>query len=56
MCLVLVLTSSASLACIPDGAAIDGRVRAAMAETRANGMAIALIDDGRVVYVQAYGA
>ena len=27
-----------------------------MAETRANGMAIATIDDGRVAYVQAYGA
>jgi len=27
-----------------------------MAETRANGMAIAVIDDGRVAYVQAYGA
>jgi hypothetical protein len=26
-----------------------------MAETRANGMAIAVIDDGRVAYVQAYG-
>jgi CubicO group peptidase (beta-lactamase class C family) len=27
-----------------------------MADTRANGMAIAVIDDGRVAYVQAYGA
>jgi len=54
--LVLLLTSSASLACLPDAAAIDARVRAAMAETRANGMAIAVIDDGRVAYVQAYGA
>ena len=27
-----------------------------MADTRANGMAIAVIDDGRVTYVQAYGA
>jgi CubicO group peptidase (beta-lactamase class C family) len=53
--LVLMLTSSASLACLPDAAAIDARVRAAMAETRANGMAIAVIDDGQVAYVQAYG-
>ena len=54
--IVLLLTSSASLACLPGAAAIDARVRAAMAETRANGMAIAVIDDGRVAYVQAYGA
>ena len=54
--LVLLLTTSASLACLPEPAAIDARVRAAMAETRANGMAIAVIDDGRVAYVQAYGA
>ena len=31
------------------------RVRAVMAETRANGMAIAVIEDGRMAYVQAYG-
>ena len=53
--LVLLLTS-VPLACLPGASAIDARVRAAMAETRANGMAIAVIDDGRVAYVQAYGA
>jgi CubicO group peptidase (beta-lactamase class C family) len=53
--LVLLLTSSVSLACLPGADAVDARVRAAMAETRANGMAIAVIDDGRVAYVQAYG-
>jgi len=41
LCLVLLLTSSVSLACLPGASAIDARVRAAMAETRANGMAIA---------------
>ncbi len=46
--LVLLLTSGVSLACLPDAGAIDARVRAAMVETRANGMAIAVIDDGRV--------
>ena len=56
LCVVLLLTSSVSPAGLPGAAAIDARVRAAMAETRANGMAIAVIDDGRVVYVQAYGA
>ena len=55
VCLVL-LASSASLAYLPGAAAIDARVRAVMAETHANGMAIAVIEDGRVVYVQAYGA
>ena len=55
-CLVFLLTSSLSLGCRSGAAAIDARVRAAMAETRANGMAIAVIDDGRVAYVQAYGA
>ena len=53
---VLLLASSASLACLPGAAAIDAGVRAAMAQTRANGMAIAVIDDCRVAYVQAYGA
>lgn len=56
LCLVVLLTSCGSLACLPSTAAIDARVRTAMAETRANGMAIAVIDDGRVAYVQAYGA
>src|SRR4051812_9906053 len=55
VCLAVLLSGSASLTG-PDAAAIDARVRAAMAETRANGLAIAVIDDGRVSYVQAYGA
>jgi len=54
--LVLLLTSGVSLARLPGAGAIDARVRAAMVETRANGMAIAVIDDGRVAYVHAYGA
>jgi CubicO group peptidase (beta-lactamase class C family) len=55
--LVLLLTSGASFsAWLPGAVAIDAHVRAAMAKTRANGMAIAVIDDGRVAYVQAYGA
>jgi CubicO group peptidase (beta-lactamase class C family) len=56
VCLVLLLSGSASLAGLPGAAAIDARVRAALVETRANGMAIAVIDDGPVAYVQAYGA
>ena len=53
--LVLLFAGCAAPAELPDAAAIDARVRTAMAETRANGMAIAVIDDGRVTYVQAYG-
>ncbi|WP_218018080.1 serine hydrolase domain-containing protein [Sphingomonas azotifigens] len=34
---------------------IDGAVRAAMAKTGAKGVAVALINDGKVVYVRAYG-
>jgi CubicO group peptidase (beta-lactamase class C family) len=54
--LALLLTSSVSLANLPNPAAIDAQVRAAMADTRANGLAIAVIDDGQVSYVRAYGA
>jgi hypothetical protein len=48
---VLLLTSSASLACRPGAAAIDARVRAAMAETRADGLAVAVIDDGALLSI-----
>jgi CubicO group peptidase (beta-lactamase class C family) len=36
--------------------AIDRRARAAMDDTRANGLALAVIDGGRIEYVQAYGS
>jgi CubicO group peptidase (beta-lactamase class C family) len=54
--LLPLLASAASFACLPRPAAVDARVRAALAATHAHGLAIAVIDDGRVVYVQAYGA
>jgi CubicO group peptidase (beta-lactamase class C family) len=40
---------------IPGGAAIDARVKKIMSGTHANGMAVAVIDKGKVGYVQAYG-
>jgi CubicO group peptidase (beta-lactamase class C family) len=40
---------------IPNGAAIDREVHKSMAATHANGMAVAVIDHGKVGYVQAYG-
>ena len=40
---------------IPSGAAIDAEVGKIMTRTQAKGMAIAVIDHGRVGYVQSYG-
>jgi CubicO group peptidase (beta-lactamase class C family) len=54
---VVCCVSSASLNAqtIPDGAAIDGEVGKLMARTHANGMAVAVVDHGKVGYVHAYG-
>ena len=40
---------------IPSGAAIDAEVSAIMTHTNAKGMAVAVIDHGKVGYVHAYG-
>ena len=40
---------------IPSGAAIDAQVKKVMSNTHANGMAVAVVDKGKVGYVQAYG-
>jgi CubicO group peptidase (beta-lactamase class C family) len=40
---------------IPSGAAIDAEVGKIMASNHAKGMAVAVIDRGKVAYVQAYG-
>jgi CubicO group peptidase (beta-lactamase class C family) len=40
---------------IPSGAAIDAEVGKIMNHTRAQGMAVAVIDHGKVSYVQSYG-
>jgi len=40
---------------IPDGAGIDAEVGKLMKQTHSNGMAVAVIDHGKVGYVQAYG-
>lgn len=39
----------------PEAAALKGEVRAAMAETGAKGLALAVVHEGRVVYVGAFG-
>ena len=40
---------------IPDGSTIDAEVRRIMARTRGNGLAVAVIDGGKVQFVRAYG-
>lgn len=40
---------------IPSATAIDGEVNKIMAHTGAKGMAVAVIDHGKVGHVQAYG-
>ena len=40
---------------LPDGTAINGEISKIMSRTHANGMAVAVIDHGKVRYVHAYG-
>jgi CubicO group peptidase (beta-lactamase class C family) len=49
------LCAAAPTPTIPTGAAIDAEVRRIMTLTQAKGMAVAVIDHGKVGYVQAYG-
>ena len=49
------LAFAAAAQTIPTGAAIDAEVHKIMASTHANGMAVAVIDHGKVGYVHAYG-
>ena len=55
--LPLLVLSCASLAAqtIPGGQAIDAEVGRIMTRTHANGLAIAVVDHGKVSYVQSYG-
>lgn len=57
--LALVLCSSPLIAGtpsrLPTGPAIDKQIEGVMARTGAKGMAIAVIDRGKVIYVKAYG-
>lgn len=47
--------TAASAAPLPKPGAVEAQVKALMARTHANGLAIALIDKGKVTYVNAYG-
>jgi CubicO group peptidase (beta-lactamase class C family) len=52
---VVCLSTAAVAQAIPDGSAIDAKVNTIMATTHANGMAVAVIDHGKVGYAHAYG-
>ena len=49
------LTWAARVQPVPAGLAIDAEVAGIMTQTHANGMAVAVIDHGRVRSVQSYG-
>lgn len=51
----LLMTGAAARAEVPGGPAIDAAVGRLMQQTHARGVAVAVVDDGRVAYVQAYG-
>jgi CubicO group peptidase (beta-lactamase class C family) len=56
LCLTLfAFCFSAAAQTIPNGAAIDAQVKQIMTNTHAQGMAVAVVDHGRVGYVHAYG-
>jgi CubicO group peptidase (beta-lactamase class C family) len=48
-------TGASAAAPLPGPAGVENLARSAMAETGAKGLAVALIDDGRVASVQAFG-
>ena len=50
-----VLLAPALAHAAPKPAAIDAEVRKVLDATKANGLAIAIIENGKVGYVQAYG-
>jgi CubicO group peptidase (beta-lactamase class C family) len=52
---VLCLANPLVAQTIPSGAAIDAKVGGVMAQTGAKGMAVAVVDHGKVLYVHAYG-
>ncbi|MEO8429202.1 MAG: serine hydrolase domain-containing protein, partial [Verrucomicrobiota bacterium] len=52
---LLLAVPGVAQAAVPKPAAIDVRVHKVMTDTGSKGIAIAVIDDGKVAYVQAYG-
>ena len=54
--LLALLFLQAAQAAVPAEAALDAEAARAMAATQAKGLAIAVIDEGKVVHVRSYGA
>jgi len=54
-CLLVAASLPPAIAGVPDAAALDAEVARAMAATQAQGLAIAVVDGGRVVQVHSYG-
>ena len=52
---LLMALEGVSPAAVPNPAAIDARVQKVMTDTGSKGLAIAVIEDGKVAYVHAYG-
>jgi len=55
LCAAVCLPVAAVAQKMPDGAAIDAEVNTIMTRTHANGMAVAVIDRGKVGYTRAFG-
>jgi CubicO group peptidase (beta-lactamase class C family) len=55
LCATLTFCSAAKPHSIPVPAEIEAYVRACLEETKANGLALAVVDEGRVTYVRAFG-
>jgi len=51
----LYLSMASAAQTIPGNSAIDAKIHTLMTQTHANGMAVAIIDHGKISYVQAYG-
>ena len=51
-----IVWATATTVSLPSPTAVDAEFTRAMAITGSKGMAVAIIDDGRVVYVQSYGS
>lgn len=54
--LAAALLASSACAGVPGAAKLDAEVARAMAATQAKGMAVAVIDDGRVIYARSAGS
>ena len=55
VCPLLALATEPHPTRLPNASALDAQVARALAATHANGLALAVIDQGRVVHVRAYG-